>query len=168
MRLDEAILTAIEYETRVRDHYLNSTDRIRNRAGRRVFELLASEEQGHIDYLLARLGQWRRDGTLSLFSLTSALPTGEDLQKALKSVEQLEPRDILDDERQVLDVALNLEKETSDYYRRLVGQVDGPAREMFKRFLEIEDGHVAMVQAEIDYLSDNGFWFDFAEFNMEH
>lgn len=167
MRLDEAILTAIEYETRVRDHYLNSADKIRNSAGRRVFELLASEEQGHVDYLLARLGQWRRDGTVGMFSLTSALPNGDELKKALKTVEQLEPQDILDDERQVLDVALNLEKETSDYYRRLVGQVEGPAREMFQRFLEIEDGHVAMVQAEIDYLSDNGFWFDFTVFNME-
>ncbi len=168
MRLDQAILTAIEYETRIRDHYLNSAERIRNRAGRRVFELLASEEQGHIDYLLARLGQWRRDGTVGLFSLTSALPNTAELKNALKAVEQLEPREILDDERQVLDVALNLEKETSDYYRRLVGQVDGPAREMFNRFLEIEDGHVAIVQAEIDYLSDNGFWFDFTEFNMDY
>ena len=167
MRLDEAILTAIEYETRVRDHYLNSADKIRNSAGRRVFELLASEEQGHVDYLLARLGQWRRDGTVGMFSLTSVLPNGDELKKALKTVEQLEPQDILDDERQVLDVALNLEKETSDYYRRLIGQVEGPAKEMFQRFLEIEDGHVAMVQAEIDYLSDNGFWFDFTEFNME-
>ena len=167
MRLDEAILTAIEYETRVRDHYLNSADKIRNSAGRRVFELLASEEQGHVDYLLARLGQWRRDGTVGMFSLTSALPNGDELKKALKTVEHLGPQDILDDERQVLDVALNLEKETSDYYRRLIGQVEGPAREMFQRFLEIEDGHVAMVQAEIDYLSDNGFWFDFTEFNME-
>lgn len=167
MRLDEAILTAIEYETRVRDHYLNSADKIRNSAGRRVFELLASEEQGHVDYLLARLGQWRRDGTVGMFSLTSALPNRDELKKALKTVEHLEPQDILDDERQVLDVALNLEKETSDYYRRLIGQVEGPAREMFQRFLEIEDGHVAMVQAEIDYLSDNGFWFDFTEFNME-
>lgn len=167
MQLDAAILTAIEYETRVRDHYLNSADRIRNLAGRRIFELLASEEQGHIDYLLARLGQWRRDGTIGMFSLTSALPVGDELKKALRTVDQLVPRDILDDERQVLDVALNLEKETSDYYRRLVAQIQGPAGDMFRRFLEIEDGHVAMVQAEIDYLSDNGFWFDFTEFNME-
>ena len=166
MRLDEAILTAIEYETRIRDHYLDSADRIRNRAGKRVFELLANEEQGHIDYLLARLGQWRREGTVNMFSLASSVPTPAELEKSLESVEKLEPLEILDDERQVLDVALNLEKETSDYYRRLVGQVDGPAREMFQRFLEIEDGHVAVVQAEIDYLSDNGFWFDFPEFDM--
>ena len=39
---------------------------------------------------------------------------------------------------------------------------------MFARFLEIEDGHVAIVQAELDFISDNGFWFDFQEFDMEY
>ncbi len=168
MRLDEAILTAIEYETRVRDHYLSSTDRIRNKAGRRVFELLASEEQGHIDYLLACLGRWRRDGIIGTFTLQSALPSAAELQKALIPVEGQNPSEVLDDERQVLDVALNFEKETSDYYRRLVGQLQGAAQQMFADFLAIEDGHVAVVQAQIDYLSDNGFWFDFNEFNQEY
>jgi rubrerythrin len=168
MQLEEAILTAIEYETRVRDHYLSSTDRIRNKAGRRVFELLASEEQGHIDYLLACLGRWRRDGTIGTFTLQSALPSAAELQKALIPVEGQHPSEILDDERQVLDVALNLEMETSDYYRRLVGQLQGAAQQMFAGFLAIEDGHVVVVQAQIDYLSDNGFWFDFNEFNQEY
>jgi rubrerythrin len=120
MRLDEVILTAIEYETRVRDHYLNSADRIRNKAGRRVFELLAGEEQGHIDYLLACLGKWRRNGTIGTFSLLPALPPAAEMRKAMVPVEGLKPSEVLDDERQVLDVALTLERETSDYYRRLV------------------------------------------------
>jgi rubrerythrin len=168
MRLDEAILTAIEYETRVRDHYLTSADRIRNKAGRRIFELLANEEQGHIDYLLACLGKWRRDGSVGTFSLLPATPSAAELRKALVPVEGQKPSEVLDDERQVLDVALNLERETSDYYRRLVGRLQGTAQQMFARFLEIEEGHVAIVQAEIDYLSDNGFWFDFSEFNQEY
>ncbi len=168
MRLDEVILTAIEYETRVRDHYLNSADRIRNRAGRRIFELLASEEQGHIDYLLACLGKWRRNGTIGTFSLLPALPPAAEMRKAMVPVEGLKPSEVLDDERQVLDVALNLERETSDYYRRLVCQLQGAAQQMFAGFLEIEEGHVAVVQAEIDFLSDNGFWFDFTEFNQEY
>jgi rubrerythrin len=168
MRLDEVILTAIEYETRIRDHYLNSADRIRNRAGRRVFELLASEEQGHIDYLLACLGKWRRNGTIGTFSLLPALPPASEMRKAMVPVEGQKPSEVLDDERQVLDVALNLERETSDYYRRLVCQLQGAAQQMFAGFLEIEEGHVAVVQAEIDFLSDNGFWFDFTEFNQEY
>ena len=168
MRLDEAILTAIEYETRIRDHYLSSVDRIRNPAGRRIFEVLAGEEQGHIDYLLACLGRWRRDGVIGTIALSSALPPASDLAKALAPVEGRVPDPVLDDDRQILSVALNMERETSDYYRRLVAQLDGAYRELFTRFLEIEDGHVAIVQAEIDYLSRNGCWFEFSEFNQEY
>jgi rubrerythrin len=168
MRIDEAILTAIEYETRIRDHYLASVDRIRNTAGRRVFELLAGEEQGHIDYLLACLGRWRRDGVVGSFSLSSAMPPASELTRALRPVEGQVPEPVLDDERQILSVALNMERETSDFYRRLVAQLEGGYREFFSRFLEIEDGHVAVVQAEIDYLSSNGCWFDFIEFNQEY
>ncbi len=168
MRLDEAILTAIEYETRIRDHYLSSVDRIRNTAGRRIFEVLAGEEQGHIDYLLACLGRWRRDGVIGSIALPSALPSASELAKDLGPVEGLVPDPVLDDERQILNVALNMERETSDYYRRLVARLDGEHREFFARFIEIEDGHVAVVQAEIDYLSSNGCWFGFSEFNQEY
>jgi hypothetical protein len=38
---------------------------------------------------------------------------------------------------------------------------------MFARFLEIEAGHIAIVQAELDYISHTGYWFDFKEFDME-
>jgi hypothetical protein len=33
--------------------------------------------------------------------------------------------------------------------------------------VEIEAGHEAIVQAEIDALNGLGFWFDFTEFRLE-
>ena len=41
-------------------------------------------------------------------------------------------------------------------------------KELFQRFLEIEVGHQAIVQAELDYLNQTGTFFDFQEFNLEH
>jgi len=41
-------------------------------------------------------------------------------------------------------------------------------RPLFARFLDIEDGHVILVQAEIDALVGHGHWFDFMEFNLEN
>ena len=38
---------------------------------------------------------------------------------------------------------------------------------LFERFLEMENGHVAIVQAEIDALAGHGHWFDFMEFSLE-
>ena len=41
------------------------------------------------------------------------------------------------------------------------------AQKMFARFVEIEEGHQAIVKAEIDAVSGSGFWFDFNEFSLE-
>jgi len=40
-------------------------------------------------------------------------------------------------------------------------------RRMFSRFVEIEEDHLAIVRAEIDYLTKTGYWFDIKEFDME-
>jgi len=33
--------------------------------------------------------------------------------------------------------------------------------------VRIEEGHLTIVRAEIDYLTRTGYWFDFKEFDME-
>jgi hypothetical protein len=38
---------------------------------------------------------------------------------------------------------------------------------MFQRFPEIEDGHNAIVQAELDSVQGLGYWFDVEEFKLE-
>jgi hypothetical protein len=40
-------------------------------------------------------------------------------------------------------------------------------RPLFERFVEIENGHLAIVQAEMDVVSGLGYWFDMREFNIE-
>ena len=66
----------------------------------------------------------------------------------------------------MLAKALKMEQETSDFYRQMVSEM-GDEGILFERFLEIEDGHQAIVQAELDYLNKTGTFFDFQEFNME-
>ena len=47
-------------------------------------------------------------------------------------------------------------------YKEFLHKVDA-----FARFLEIEENHIAAVQAELDYITNTGYWFDFKEFDME-
>jgi rubrerythrin len=70
-------------------------------------------------------------------------------------------------ELEFLRQALEAEVETSAYYERMVAELDADGRKLFAHFLEIELGHKAIVQAEIDALTGLGFWFDFQEFNLE-
>lgn len=60
-----------------------------------------------------------------------------------------------------------LEIETSGFYKKMVDEMSDDAQRMFGRFLDIEAGHIAAVQAELDYLSRTGYWLDFKEFDME-
>ena len=70
-------------------------------------------------------------------------------------------------ELEMLRKALALEQETSRFYQKMVDEM-GADGKMFARFLEIEEGHQAIVQAELDYLTRSGHFFDFEEFNLEH
>ena len=71
------------------------------------------------------------------------------------------------DEKLLLSRALRIEMETSDFYRKMTEEMSDQAQRMFSRFLELENEHVEVVQAELDYLSKSGYWFGFKEFDME-
>jgi rubrerythrin len=167
MTIEEAIKTAIEYEIKVRDAYLDNLDAISDPVGRRVFMFLGQEEQGHVDYLEARLAEWRESGQVSAAELDTIVPAKEIIESGMKQLSaHLDQRDF-GAEKKMLEKALEMEEETSAFYGRMVAEMD-EGRQLFRRFLEIEDGHVAIVQAELDYLNRSGTYFDFQEFNMEH
>ena len=63
--------------------------------------------------------------------------------------------------------ALAAEDETSAFYLQMVRELPVEGQRLFARFLEIEDGHGAIVQAEIDSVKHLGFWFDLKEFDLE-
>ena len=167
MTLEEAITQAIDYETRIRDLYRDAVQGTADPKGRHVFQALADDEQRHIDYLEAKRTQWYGEGRITVESLAAHIPAAELLVANLEDLEQTMAREDRTDEKRMLSKALQVEVETSAFYRRMVAQMEGDARAMFARFLEIEDGHIAAVQAELDYISHTGFWFDFQEFDLE-
>ncbi len=167
MTLEEAIKTAINYEIKVRDLYLGSLDNIRDETGRRVFSVLGKEEQGHIDFLEAKLAEWRQSGKVKDAKLETVVPAKKIIDAGVKKLDaHLAPRDF-GTEMEMLRKALALEEETSNFYRKMVAQLKSDG-ELFGRFIEIEEGHQAIVQAEIDYLTRSGTFFDFQEFSLEY
>ena len=49
----------------------------------------------------------------------------------------------------------------------MVSTLEGDGRALFRRFVEIEEGHQAIVQAEIDSVNGLGVWFDTMELSLE-
>lgn len=168
MELQDALGIAIQHEHRVRDHYTQGAQEILDPHGKRVFETLAREEQGHVDYLESRLVEWNRTGRLTTPELPTVLPAIQFVEAAKAKLEK-EPTEELavQSEMELLKVALELERTTSAFYQTLVDTLSGTHKQLFARFLEIEQGHLLIVQAEIDALAGHGHWFDFMEFDLE-
>lgn len=170
MNLEEAIRTAIEYEAKVHRTYSEALEKSTDEVGKRVFRTLCEEERGHIKYLKDRLDEWRSTGSLTLERLDTAIPSRENIDRAvteLRDQVQGRPRRTSPTEVDLLERALKVELETSNFYREMVRTLDAQGQELFARFVEIEEGHRAIVQAELDCVSGLGFWFDSREFNLE-
>jgi rubrerythrin len=169
MTIEEAIRTALEYESRVHAAYLVAARRAEDATAKRVFSVLADEERGHITYLQGRLLEWQREGRLSEPTLRSVLPSAEQIQAGIKRLRSKVRRSPTSVEPliEALRQALAAEDETSAFYGRMVAELPAEGRALFARFLEIEAGHGALAQAELDSLTQSGFCFDVAEFELE-
>jgi len=167
MTVEEALKTAIEYEKRVTGVYRDAACKIEDPVGLKIFGILAREEEGHVAYLQSRLDEWRKRGAITVERLQSAIPSKEAIERAVGELKTDVDREAPDQEIEMLEKALEIEKQTSDYYAKLVNEIPGEEKELFKRFLEIEVGHQAIVQAEMDSVRGLGVWFDMEEFRLE-
>jgi len=153
----------------VRDHYFRHAKAIQDDQGRKVFEKLGAEEQGHVDYLEFCLSEWKKSGKVPDVPLKSVLPKGKKWIAEAQHKLQSRPgkRVVTADEIEALKIALQYEKDADGFYRKFVQELPESERGMFTKFLEIEDGHLELVQAQLDNLQGNGFWFDSMEFRLE-
>jgi len=172
MELDQAIRTAIEYEAGVHRTYQEAMQRATDEKGRRFFEVLRDEEKGHLTYLRERLDEWKKTGRIRLQRLETVVPSRAIIDAGLQELRRkLSPESVPSGGAmtalELLRKAREVEKETSDFYRAMVQTLDGDGRRLFERFVEIEEGHQAIVQAEIDAVSGMGVWFDTMEKSLE-
>lgn len=168
MDLEQALAVAIEYETRVRDHYAHGQQHILSPEGKRIFQVMAAEEQRHLEYLLSRQEEWRKTGHIESPELPTDIPPLDILERAKAKLDAAKPGQIATQgELDLLKTALELERTTSGFYQDLVAKLPSEYQRLFSRFLDIERGHLAIVQAEIDAIAGHGHWFDFMEFDLE-
>lgn len=167
MTLEEAIKTAIKFETKIRDLYFEAAKAADDKVGVRTFKALGNDEQHHLDYLNDKFRQWKKTGELNPEKLGSTIPSMEAVSREVAKLESKLTGKDRGLEQQMLSKALKVEIETSRFYKKMVDELTGKGQRMFSNFLEIEQGHINIVQAELDYHMKTGYWFDFKEFDME-
>jgi len=156
---------ALTYEKKIRDLYLSAIDTIDDDRGKDLFKALADDEQSHVEFLeysLARLTSAREIDLEAPASLLSSA-VDDDVSRMKAKI----PEQLLGDIKRALNAALVLEVETSQFYKKACEESEGQVKEILKKFYEIEQRHVELVQIQLDYASENGYWFNFMETDME-
>ena len=171
MTAEEAIKTAIKYEKKVFQTYIDAVRDAGEEGAKKFFQLMAEEEKSHVDYLEAALAKWQQEGKIDSCELGTAIPDAgliaEGYARLKGEMAGKDTDECFGSDITALRKALDAEEETSAFYRKMVDELTDDARKLFRRFLEIEDGHRAIVEAELDATEQNGFWFDCREFNQE-
>jgi rubrerythrin len=169
MKLGEAIKIALNYEDGVYRVYVEAMNKTADPAAKRILKVLCEEEMGHVKYLQSRLEEWQQTGKITVKKLGTSIPARESVEKGLqdlrKTVKSKPTKQV--PELELLKKALDAEMKTTAFYKEMVGKLDGEGRKLFQRFVEIEEGHEAIVRAEINTVGNWGFWFDTPEFRLE-
>ena len=162
-----AIKTAMQMEQDGRDYYLRAAEKTANPQGKAMFERLAGDEVHHLETFqkmfdtIADLTTWRRlVGTIKDYPRVPVFQ-GEPQVKS--------KTDRREDDVKALEKALSDERKAIEFYGRTAAQaVDPSARDIFNRVKREEEVHYALIQGEIDSITNFGYWFDHAEFRLEN
>ena len=168
MTIEEAIRTGLEYEAQVLKVYSEAAKKFSDATARKIFTVLANEEDRHVQYLESRLDEWQRQGSVTAAVLETTIPSQEAIEASLARLQQRMSQQDYSAELEMLKKALALEIEATAFFKKMVGELKAEEQKLFARFVEIEQGHEAIVQAEIDALTGLGYWFDYQEFNLEN
>ena len=162
MNLEEAIKTAITYESRVYNTYKDAMERAESDAGRRVFETLCKEEKEHVEYLRDRLTEWQENGTVEVAALGTAIPSKEAIDQGVARLRAKvggRPGEKRPGEMALLKRALEVEVETSNFYNEMVRTLDILGRLVgFTRQLDVQmrDDETVARYAEAFLMGDYG------------
>lgn len=168
MNSEEIFASALHCEKKIRDLYVSADKIIEDERGRKIFKALADDEQSHVDFLIYSLDVLKKNGQIDTTKLVSPIPSIEFIRNKIEKMKEKIPGQILGDVKRVLNSALKLELETSEFYKDACEKTQGPVKAIFKKFLEIELRHVEVVQVELDHASNYGYWFNFMEIEMEN
>ncbi len=61
-----------------------------------------------------------------------------------------------------------IDVKTSRFCKEAFEESEGLIRSILEKFYEIEQNHVDLVQFELDMASNNGYWLDYMEIDMEY
>lgn len=162
----EAIKTAIQLEKDGRQFFEQAAEDTNNELGKKMFQKLAADEVRHLVTFekmfktLADPETWRE-------LLKSGAPRVR-MPFFAEKAENRSPAERGAGEVSALRQALGVERKAIDFFKKVAQEAHDPeASRIFELIAEEEISHYDLIQAQIDSVTNAGFWFDVGEFEMD-
>ena len=157
---------AIDREKEAVSGYLRLARISRDMNAKNVLINLASDEVGHMTKLENHLTSILEGKAWVIPKVDEPEVAAVDVGADLDEID--EGKLAKADEIRFLEIAIDKEIKANRFYLDMARQArNSDAKEMFLSLAKEEDFHAKILQAEIDSLGQNGFWFDMQEFTME-
>lgn len=144
--LEEALKLAIQGEKDSMDFYRKAASVTKNERAKKVFDLLANEEVGHLKAFFQHY-RGKEFGDVEAFMKTppdANNPTYKALLKAIGEATQ---------EKQALEIAMKEEKSVVDHYTVMAKDIIDPlVKGVFERVVKETQGHYEMIEDEYMHL----------------
>ncbi len=164
---------SLAHNTELRGYYFYKTaaELLSDDKGREVFSHLASDEIDHIRVIRA-IASSLEDG-LGWMSYSDAVKQGSlDTQEGLPIYqgknELIERFKANQSDISAIDIAIENEEKAVNFYSRLLRDaVESTEKELLGELLQMEEGHLKLLQWESDALRKTGFCCDRMEYTIE-
>jgi len=164
----EALQIAMDTEKKGYRFYRIAAESSKDPKGKKVFEQLARDEIEHMGVFATLYESITNDEPWMTYEEALAKRGETDPDELIFPSGHVEAEENFDDLRALAE-ALEFEKNAVTFYEKQLAEADDEAAKAFYQSVKvIEEGHVKIIQAEIDALSGTGFWLDYQEISLEH
>lgn len=166
----DALRLAIEKERGAHQYYSDAAKRATSEASKKMFAWLANEEQGHLHLLESQCaaveqdGEWiAEDKAPAGCKLSAPIDRSEfpSLSETKKQTRTEAP------EMEILSRAIADEREAAQSYAEMAEAVSDPrGKEMLRKLSQIENGHLALLEEEYEFIRRSKPMFPIHRFTL--
>ncbi len=156
-----AVEIAIKMETDAINFYTEASKKVKNKVGQKMFLSVAADEKRHLEMLggiLRGLDVHIKDA----HPMRNIKTIFEELRE-----EMLERVEATQDEMNAFRIAMDMEKEGVEFYKKSAAEALSPKeRELFERLVKEEEQHFSVFANTYFFMRDSGSWYMWEEHSI--
>jgi len=158
----DAIKIAIKTETDAIAFYKEAAEKTRHPIGKKMFLSIMEDEEGHLENFECIL-----EGLdIKVHDLARPMERMKNVFEENKDA-LLEKIESTTDEMEALKIAMQMEKDSIEFYKKAVNEVQTPKEKaLFEKLIKEEQQHYDIFANTYFFLSDSGSWFMWEEHSI--